>query len=327
MFYRLRRRARSEIARALYSIDRGKLVDAFSRVGLRPGMTVCVHSAMSRLGYLEGGPAAIIEALIETVGPDGCIVMPTYPSAGSVLDYLDSGEPFNVRTTKSAVGSLTEVFRNWPGVKRSLHPTNPVATWGKGGEALIESHELSPTPYGDETPYGRMARMDNSYNLMMETSVLSLLHHMQERVDFPNYALPGEREATVIDYEGNARTVTTKVMRPRIPYYIAIPSQDGRGVEWAILHDFALVFPKSREREVREMGYRMTGYSPIRNRRTQLEAAGCLNHTKLGKGEIGLLRIKPFLEILIPELEELIERYRPYYALEKLEAADLPRYS
>jgi hypothetical protein len=113
--------------------------------------------------------------------------------------------------------------------------------------------------------------MDDSYNLMIETSVLSLLHHLQERVDFPNYTLDGVREVNVIDDAGNPRTVATKVMRPRLPYYIAIPSADAHDHEWAILHDFALMFPKTREREVEKL-YRLKGYLPILERRKHLTA-------------------------------------------------------
>jgi hypothetical protein len=40
-----------------------------------------------------------------------------------------------------------------------------------------------------------------------------------------------------------------------------------------------------------------------------------------------MVRIKPFLDILIPELRELIERFRPYYDIARLQAEKLPRYS
>jgi aminoglycoside N3'-acetyltransferase len=326
MFYDLRRLINRQLSKTIYSIGRKDLLTAFSRIGLRKGITVVVHSQLSRLGYLKGGPAALVEALMEVVTDSGCILMPTYPSRGSTADYLEQGNVFDVRHTPSTVGSVTEIFRKLPGVKRSLHPTNPISAWGKNADALLAGHELSATPYGDETPYGRLARMDDAYNLMIDTPVLSLLHHLQERVDFPNYALDGLREARIVDWNGTQRSVMTKVMRPRLPYYIAIPPQDGGDHDWAILHDFALVFPKAREREVRRL-YRLGGYPPIFRRRAQLTKAGCLNTSKLGRGEIGLLRIKPFLEIVMPELKGLLDRFRHCYDLERLAAEELPRYS
>lgn len=326
MLYNFRRAISRKISKTFYSIDRRKLVEAFARLGLRKGMTVCVHSALSRLGHIDGGPAAVIQALMETVTEDGCIVMPSYATLDSVAVYLDQGRVFDVRKTPSAAGALTELFRTWPGVKRSLHPTNAMAAWGKHADMLLAGHELSLTPYGDETPFGRLARMEDSYILMLETCVLSLLHHLQERVDFPNYVLDGIRDVTVIDANGAKRVVRTKAMRQRIPYYIAIPPQDGPGNDWALLHDFALLFPKTREQEVRRL-YRLGGYPQIFERRAQLTEAGCLAATRLGMGEIGLLHVKPFLDIEIPEFAAILARYRSCYDLAFLETAQLPRYT
>jgi aminoglycoside N3'-acetyltransferase len=326
MFYRLRRDVSRWASKTFYTIDQRKLREAFERIGLGKGMTVCVHSAMSRLGHFEGGPATIIEALTETVTESGCVVMPAYSTIGSVEKYIDQGNIFDVRTTPSAAGALTEVFRTWPGVKRSLHPTNSMTAWGRHAQWLLDGHELSLTPYGDETPFGRMARMKDSYNLLLETSVLSLLHHLQERVEFPNYTLDAQRELVVIDHDGKRRTVRTKVMRRRLPYYIAIPPEGDGDHDWAILHDFALMFPKWREAEAMKL-YRLRGYPPILSRRARLTEAGILTSTRLGKGEIGMVRMEPFLDVLIPELSELLARFRSCYELARLEAENLPLYT
>lgn len=297
-------------------------------MGLPRGSTVCVHSALGALGFVEGGPRTIVEALVDAVGKEGCIVMPSYPTLGSTAKYLETNPVFDVRQTPSKVGSLTELFRTWPGALRSAHPTNPLAAWGDGAETLLRDHELSLTPYGDETPFGRMARMEASYILMIETPILSLLHHLQERVNFPNYLLPGERDATIIDWEGRRRVVRTRLLRPKIPYYIAVPPQSGHGEpDWAILHDFALIATRTREREIRRMKYRLGGWKPIAERRETLAGLGHFASTRIGKGEVALLRVKPFLETVAPELEALIERFRPYYELERLEKVELPTYT
>lgn len=53
------------------------IINAFKNVGLEKGQTVIVHTSLSSLGFVCGGAQIVIEALLETVGPEGTIIMPT----------------------------------------------------------------------------------------------------------------------------------------------------------------------------------------------------------------------------------------------------------
>jgi aminoglycoside N3'-acetyltransferase len=324
MFHRLRRRITRDINRFFYRIDRRTLGRCLGRLGLKGGSVVCVHSALSRLGHLDGGTPMIVRGLMETVGEEGCLLMPSYPSRSSMLSCLESGDVFDVRSSPSRVGALTETFRRTPGVVRSLHPTNPLTAWGALSDELLQHHEKSPTPYGSATPYGRLAERDDSYILMLGTPILSLLHHLQERVEFPNLFLDDDREAAFIDETGRRGVMTTRVMRPRVPYYVAVPSSSGAEPDWAILHDFCLVFPRAREPRLAANGYRFSGYPTILNRSRVLEEAGVLRSVRLGRGEAGLLHVRGFLERVEPEMRELIDRFRGFYDPEKIASLGLP---
>jgi len=324
-FYRRSKKAiRRSLQRLFFGIDRRAMVKAFRRLGLGEGDTVCVHTAMRSLGYIVGGPNEIIEALMETVGPEGCIMMPSFPIRGSMASYLDEGEVYDVRETPSRTGVLPEIFRRRTDVHRSLHPTNPLAAWGRGAEELLRDHDRSLTPFGYETPYGRLVERDRSYILMLGTHIHSLLHHLQERVEFPNLFLDEERVVPFVDADGIRREMRTKVMRPRVPYFIAIPSAAEEKQDWAILHDFALMFPRSREREVRELGYQFGACPQIPERRKRLERDQILRATRLGRAEIGLHRVKDFIGVVEPDLRSLIEKYRTCYDIDEIIARDLP---
>ena len=287
-------------------------------------MTVCVHSSLSRLGYIEGGAETIIDALQLAVGEDGCLMMPAFSMGGDMASYVRDLDVFDVRETPSSVGIIPETFRRRPDVLRSRHPTNSVAAWGRGAGTLLEGHENSLTPFGYETPYGRFAERDDTYVLMLDTHLHSLLHHIQERVDFPTLFLDDQAEVSIVDESGKPGTVQTRVMRPRLPYFVAIPSKSGAAPDWAILHDYALLFPSRRLDEVTRDGYRFDGFPAITNRRSELESAGVLRSGKLGRGEIGLLHVRPFIERLQPEFEELIARFSEYYELDRVAAIGLP---
>ncbi len=320
----LKRQVHLRLDRVFARVDRGGLAASLHGLGLKRGSTVVAHAALSRLGYVDGGPDTVIDALQDVVGRDGCIMMPTFPTAGSMAALIDTGVPFDYRTAPSKVGILTEVFRRRPDVVRSLHPTNAVAAWGDRAEELVAGHENSPTPYGPDTPYGRIAGQNDSYVLMLETHIHSFLHHLQERVAFPNLFLDGEREATYIDRSGNTRTTKTKVMRPRIPYFVAIPQAEGQDPDWAILHDFGLIFPERRADDVRKLGYSFEGYQGLFRRRDQFAKSGALTIGGVGKGEIGLLNVRSFLDRIEPEFNGLIERYRDHYDVDKIAAMNLP---
>lgn len=320
----LRRQARLRFDRVFARVEREGFAASLRELGLKEGSTVVAHAALSKLGYVEGGPDTVIDALQDVVGRQGCIMMPTFPTAGSMADLIDTGLPFDFRTAPSRVGILTEVFRRRPDVIRSLHPTNAVAAWGERAGELIAGHENSLTPYGFETPYGRIAEQNDSYVLMLETHIHSFLHHLQERVAFPNLFLDGDREATYIDRDGSVKTMRTRVMRPRIPYFVAIPAAEGHDPDWAILHDFGLIFPAGRTPIVRSLDYRFEGYQGLFRRRDQFAKSGALTIGRAGKGEIGLLHIRSYLDRIEPELKGLIDRYREHYDVARIEEMNLP---
>lgn len=305
----VRRESRRLVDRHLRPVRATDVRRALDAVGIEPGDTVCAHSALSRLGYVEGGPRTVIDELRDRLGPSGTLLMPSFPTSGSMLAYLDSGLPFDPGSAPSRVGLITEVFRRLPDVHRSLHPTNAVCAWGARAAEYLEGHERSETPYGPDTPFGRLVADPRAKILMIETHVHSFLHHLQERVAFPNLFLPETREARFLDRNGNEHTLRTKVMRPRIPYFVAISDRDAGADDWAILHDFCLLYPPRRVDECARLGYRFTGYPSIPDRHVRLAGEGVLTETRLGRGRVGCLRVGAYVERIEPEFRDVIARY------------------
>ena len=57
-------------------VTKEEIVSALGSVGLEKGSVVMVHTSLSKIGYVCGGAQTVIEALIETVGDEGTIMMP-----------------------------------------------------------------------------------------------------------------------------------------------------------------------------------------------------------------------------------------------------------
>ena len=319
----LKRRWRLYIEKFFRPIDYKKLLRVFQDIGIREGDLVCVHSRFSSLGYVKDGPETFIAALQESVGSTGTIMMPTFSMSGSMLSYIESGEIFDVRNTPSRVGLLTEIFRNTPGVVRSLHPTNSVAAKGPLALDLVKEHDKSSTPYGNHTPYDRLKSMKGKI-LMVNTHVHSFLHHIQETVEFPNLYLEKPTDVVGLDYEGKPFYTKTFIMRPRIPYFLILDGTDGNEYDYAILHDFALIFPENREKVISQAGYKLYNHQEIWNRRETLTREGILKSKRLGGAILGLLDAAEFFTFIVPEFEHVLSKHRKRYTLEIIEKLNLP---
>jgi aminoglycoside 3-N-acetyltransferase len=155
---RLRYRVRSRMSPV--DVSRGEIVAALREAGLSSGDGVFLQSALSPFGRIEGGAPTVLDALDEVIGEDAPLALPAFPFRASVLEYLRDDPCFRLRSTPSAMGAVSELFRTSPGTLRSLHPTHSVCARGRGAETLVEGHETAATPFGAGTPYARMLERD-----------------------------------------------------------------------------------------------------------------------------------------------------------------------
>lgn len=124
------------------------------RLGLKNGDDVGVHSSLSSFGYVEGGADAVIDALLDTVGPRGTVVMSTHSANLSEdqrtpeltalgISWLMKILPYDVATTPVTTGVIPETFRKRLGVVRGRHPSLSVAALGPKAPVLSEGwHRL-----------------------------------------------------------------------------------------------------------------------------------------------------------------------------------------
>jgi methylglutaconyl-CoA hydratase len=68
------------IAAVAQPATRASLAADLRVLGVQPGMTLLVHSSLSALGWVCGGPVAVIQALQDALTPAGALVMPTHTS-------------------------------------------------------------------------------------------------------------------------------------------------------------------------------------------------------------------------------------------------------
>ncbi len=194
-------------------------------LGIEDGDLVLVHSSLSALGWVAGGATSVLQALEDVLGPAGTLVMPTHsPDGGDPAQWRNPPVPdawipiirehrpaFDpTRTPTRAMGALPELFRSWPGVRRSDHPIGSFAARGPLAEAVTSDHDLAEM-LGERSPLGALYRHDARVLLLgVGHGANTSLHLGEFRADWPGK--PFISEGSRVCVEGESRWVPYRML-------------------------------------------------------------------------------------------------------------------
>jgi aminoglycoside 3-N-acetyltransferase len=193
------------------------LESELKKIGIQAGDHVLVHSALSKIGYINGGAQTLVNALLKVITEQGTLLMPSFPASGRNKDYLEQLDAFDIKNTPSQMGKATEIFRLMSGVKRSFHPTDPVCAYGSEADYFTNSHFGEITPYTENSPFRKLCNK-NGKILMLGTTLNGAgtnLHTLEDAVDF-KYPVYDDKvfEVKMIDATGAVSSMKTKVHNP-----------------------------------------------------------------------------------------------------------------
>ncbi len=184
-------------------------------LGLRAGQTVLVHSSLSRLGYVCGGAQTVIMALLDVLGSSGTLMMPTHsgqntdPANWKAPPVPESWWP-EMRTTSPAfnplvtpsrgMGAIPEMFRNFPGVKRSSHPTTSFAAIGPNSDFLLGGGISLKEELSEDSPIGKLYEIHGQILLLgVSNKSNTSLHLAEYRAKLSNKTVVMEGTAMLVD--------------------------------------------------------------------------------------------------------------------------------
>jgi aminoglycoside 3-N-acetyltransferase len=160
----------------------GEVVDQLRALGVREGGVLLVHTSFRAVRPVEGGPAGLVQALRDALGPAGTLVMPAWTG--------DDETPFDAAATPASgdLGIVADTFWRLPGVLRSDHPFALAAAGPHA--ARITADPLPLPPHIPESPVGRVHQLDGQVLLLGVDHDADTTLHLAEVVACVPYRVP-----------------------------------------------------------------------------------------------------------------------------------------
>jgi aminoglycoside N3'-acetyltransferase len=181
---------------------RDRLAADLRSLGLRRGQDLLIHCSLRQFGRIDGGPAALLDAILDVAGPKATLVVPTHTTLNSLssraflaatagLDvdararFVAAMPGFDPASTPSTgMGALAEYVRTCPSAHRSSHPQASFAAIGPRAHACTLTHDLD-CHLGDRSPLGWLYAADAAILLLGVGYSACTAFHLAE------YRLPG----------------------------------------------------------------------------------------------------------------------------------------
>jgi aminoglycoside 3-N-acetyltransferase len=130
------------------------IITLMKNMGLQKGSNVFIHSSFYEFYNFKGTIKEFIDAIIEAIGETGTLAMPAFP----ILKKTDA--IYDIEKTPTAAGMIAEIFRRYPGVKRSIDLDGSVCAIGPMSDYLLDEHKYSKVFWDEKSPYYKLSKIN-----------------------------------------------------------------------------------------------------------------------------------------------------------------------
>lgn len=182
---------------------RQRLVEDLRALGVRAGDLLMVHASLRAVGPVAGGPAEVLQALLDCLGPEGTLFAFVSWDRSPYEETLNGRQlppearaawpAFDPATAPPyrAFGALNAFICAHPGVRRSPHPDANMAAIGRLAGDLTCTHSLHEG-YGAGSPLERFVHNAGRVLLLGAPLDAVTVLHYAEAIS----AIPGKRRVS-----------------------------------------------------------------------------------------------------------------------------------
>ncbi|KLD62049.1 aminoglycoside N(3)-acetyltransferase [Dyella japonica] len=185
------------------TIDASTLEREFAALGLPKGAVVMVHASLSAFGAVDGGAAAVIDALRRCVGETGTVVVPTFtpqvadptppsvPRDATLIEQARQQVSLYHADLPTPMGAVANALLAHADRRRGSHPQASVAAIGVHADD-ITGHQSLRYALGKGSPFERMYAL-GAYILLLGVghNRNSFLHYAESLVPHHRTKLRG----------------------------------------------------------------------------------------------------------------------------------------
>ena len=126
-----------------FFVTKDDITQGLVNLGLKTGDLLMVHSSLSSIGFVEGGAKTIVDCLLDVLGNEGTLVVPTFTYPSAFTDSADAMWVFDPSSTNSGVGSITNEVIRRSSSRRSIHLWHSVSSIGPLSELIVSAGRSS----------------------------------------------------------------------------------------------------------------------------------------------------------------------------------------
>lgn len=196
-------------------ITKPEIVSKLTQMGLKQGDTLLIHASIKSMGYVEGGPQAVAQALLEAIGSAGTLIAPAFTFAHEIQE----NPLFDMENEPSEMGSVTEAVRRLPGALRSAAYRHSVSAVGPNAKRICGT-PVEKSPFSMEGSFGQMLNLNAKVLLMGVSYVHCTAAHFTEYLNNVPYRHSLMKPMRILRKDGSAEQVMAEDYQPK-------PTADG----------------------------------------------------------------------------------------------------